>query len=56
MGLFGRLKAVISPGREGAVDYRCRDCDRAFVYRADLSDPDCPYCDSERLERADRQR
>lgn len=54
MGLIGKLKTAITPSCDRAVGYRCLDCDRRFVYRADLSDPDCPYCDSEALERAER--
>lgn len=50
MGLFETLRAVVSPSRERAVHYRCPNCDREFVYRADLADPACPYCSADSLE------
>ena len=49
---LGWLEAF-APDRSGAVRYRCRGCGRAFAYRADLPDPDCPYCDSRSLRTVD---
>ncbi|WP_193767725.1 hypothetical protein [Halorientalis pallida] len=49
MGVFDTLKTVFSPDYE-AVHYRCPRCERRFAYRADLTDPTCPYCDSGDLE------
>jgi DNA-directed RNA polymerase subunit RPC12/RpoP len=53
MGLFETLGRVFSPSREEAVRYRCPNCGREFVYRADLRDPACPYCSTDALERVE---
>lgn len=53
MGLFDTLKEAFSPDRPQAVHYQCGNCSRRFVYRADLAEPTCPYCDSPELERLD---
>jgi DNA-directed RNA polymerase subunit RPC12/RpoP len=50
MGLLDGLRGLVVPDRERAVHYRCMHCERTFAYRADVSDPACPYCDSTSLE------
>lgn len=53
MGLLKALRDAITSDRAAAIHYRCRHCDREFVYRADLSNPACPYCDAPSLEPVD---
>lgn len=55
MGLLTSLRDALTPTHDQAVHYRCLRCDREFVYRADLSEPNCPYCDNEHLERLDQR-
>ncbi|WP_299269765.1 hypothetical protein [Halorientalis sp.] len=52
MGVFESLKSVFSLDDE-VVHYRCRRCERTFAYRADLTDPTCPYCDGGDLDSVD---
>lgn len=54
MGLFESLREAFTPEHGQAVRYRCQHCHRHFAYRADLSEPTCPYCDSAALEEVDR--
>ncbi|MFD1587930.1 hypothetical protein ACFR9U_13155 [Halorientalis brevis] len=54
MGLFESLREAVTPEHEQAARYRCQHCRRQFAYRADLSDPTCPYCDAGALEEIDR--
>ncbi len=53
MELFDSLREAFTPTHEQAVRYRCQYCQRQFAYRADLSDPTCPYCDADALEEID---
>ena len=54
MGLLHALKAALSPERQQAIRYECLRCGRQFVYRADLEDPNCPYCDNDTIETVER--
>jgi rubrerythrin len=50
MGALDTLADALSRGERGAVQYRCRRCDRTFAYSAAVEDPDCPYCAAPTLE------
>jgi len=52
MGALDLITEALSTEGTGAVQYRCRECDRRFAYSAEVDDPDCPYCNTPTLEPA----
>lgn len=54
MGTLDAIANALSRGGKGAIQYRCRGCERTFAYSAEVDDPDCPYCASTLEPTADR--
>lgn len=51
MTIAHMIKQLLGLAPQSGYDYHCHNCERDFTYPADLSEPDCPYCDSTDLRR-----
>ncbi|SIR59789.1 FmdB family zinc ribbon protein [Natronorubrum thiooxidans] len=47
-----RLKQEATAGRDGSIEYRCRDCGEGFYHEHET----CPKCESTAVERLENDR